>query len=213
MRQFIIGGNGQKHEIENRISEIKTTLMNNKDINDSEKEILQKRLAKLTGGVAQIKVGGASEAEVKERKDRFEDAMNAAKAALAEGVLPGGGVSLLRAASHLESLEKETTVIDERAGIEAVRRALLIPAKAIVDNSGGDGGVVCSRLLDKDDFWFGYDVVKEEFANMKEIGIVDPLKVVRCALRDASSVASLLVSTSGAIFDKPEKKTKVADEE
>jgi len=166
---------------------------------------LQERLAKLSGGVAVIKVGGSSELEVGEKKDRFVDALNATRAAVEEGTVPGGGVALLKSIKCLDELAPAN--FDQKLGINIIRSALQKPAKIIVDNAGEEGAVVVGKLLDNhsDDFNYGYDVAKSEYANLVSRGIVDPLKVVRTALVDASGVASLLTTTECIITEAPEE--------
>ena len=165
----------------------------------------QERLAKLAGGVAVIRVGGATEVEVKERKDRVDDALHATRAAVEEGVLPGGGVPLLRAARVLEKLKAENP--DQKTGIDIVRKALGWPARQIAMNSGEDGSVVVGKILDKDSYTYGFDAQTGEFGNLVSKGIIDPTKVVRAALQDAASVAGLLVTTEAMVAELPKKKS------
>jgi chaperonin GroEL len=171
---------------------------------DYDKEKLQERLAKLAGGVAVIKVGGSTEVEVKERKDRVDDAMHATRAAVEEGIVPGGGVALLYATRALDKLR--TSNPDQKAGIDIIRRALQAPVRQIVENAGDDGSVVVGKLLESKDLNFGYDAQKGEYTNMVKSGIIDPTKVVRTALQDAASVAGLLITTEAMIAERPEKK-------
>ncbi len=184
----IVDGAGDKKGIEGRCGQIRAQI--EETTSDYDREKLQERLAKLAGGVAVIKVGGSTEVEVKEKKDRVDDALHATRAAVEEGVVPGGGVTLLYAAKVLESLKPAND--DQRVGIEIVRRALMTPAKQIVVNAGGDGSIIVGKLLDKGEFKYGYDAQNGKFVNMYEAGIIDPTKVVRTALQDAASVAGLL---------------------
>ena len=197
----IIDGAGQKSDIEGRVSQIKAQI--EETTSDYDREKLQERLAKLAGGVAVIRVGGATEVEVKEKKDRVDDALNATRAAVEEGVLPGGGIPLLRAAAMLAKLESKST--DQKTGIEIVRRALLSPARQIVDNAGDDGAVVIGKLLESTDYSYGYDAQAGEYGNLISKGIIDPTKVVRTALQDAASVAGLLITTEAMIAEMPKK--------
>jgi chaperonin GroEL len=198
----IIDGAGKKKDIEGRIGQIKAQI--EETTSDYDREKLQERLAKLAGGVAVIRVGGATEVEVKERKDRVDDAMHATKAAVEEGVVAGGGVALLYASKALERLKGAND--DQKVGIDIVRRALQTPIRQIVENSGTDGSVVVGKLLEKGDFNYGYDAQSDSYVDMIKAGIIDPTKVVRLALQDAASVAGLLVTTEAMIADKPEKK-------
>jgi chaperonin GroEL len=198
----IIDGAGKKKDIEGRIGQIKAQI--EETTSDYDREKLQERLAKLAGGVAVIRVGGATEVEVKERKDRVDDAMHATKAAVEEGVVAGGGVALLYASKALERLKGAND--DQKVGIDIVRRALQTPIRQIVENSGTDGSVVVGKLLEKGDVNYGYDAQSDSYVDMIKAGIIDPTKVVRLALQDAASVAGLLVTTEAMIADKPEKK-------
>ena len=171
---------------------------------DYDKEKLQERLAKLAGGVAVIRVGGATEVEVKERKDRVEDAMHATRAAVLEGVVAGGGVALLYGTRALAKVRAGND--DQRVGIEIVRKAVQAPARQIAENAGADGSVVVGKLLESKSTSWGFDAQSGEFVDMLKAGILDPTKVVRLALQDASSVAGLLITTEAMIADKPEKK-------
>jgi chaperonin GroEL len=198
----IIDGAGKKKDIEGRIGQIKAQI--EETTSDYDREKLQERLAKLAGGVAVIRVGGATEVEVKERKDRVDDAMHATKAAVEEGVVAGGGVALLYATKALERLKGAND--DQKVGIDIVRRALQTPIRQIVENSGTDGSVVVGKLLEKGDFNYGYDAQSDTYVDMIKAGIIDPTKVVRLALQDAASVAGLLVTTEAMIAEKPEKK-------
>ena len=197
----IINGAGEKKDIDGRIAQIKAQI--EETTSDYDKEKLQERLAKLAGGVAVIRVGGATEVEVKERKDRVEDALHATRAAVEEGILPGGGVPLLRAAKALEGLKHDND--DQRTGIEIVRKALQWPARYIVDNAGVDASIVVGKLIEHKDYAYGYDAQTGEYGDMFKLGIIDPTKVVRTALQDAASVASLLITTEAMVAEKPKK--------
>jgi chaperonin GroEL len=165
---------------------------------------LQERLAKLAGGVAVIRVGGATEVEVKERKDRVDDAMHATRAAVAEGILPGGGVALLRATAALAKLKPAND--DQRHGVESVKRALTWPARQIAENAGEDGSIVVGKVLESKDYAWGFDAQTAEYSNLFAKGIIDPTKVVRSALQDAASIAGLLITTEAMVADAPKKK-------
>ena len=171
---------------------------------DYDREKLQERLAKLAGGVAVIRVGGSTEVEVKERKDRVDDALHATRAAVEEGVVPGGGVPLARAALILSKLKADND--DQRFGVEIVRKAIQMPLRQIAINAGEDGAVIAGRILDHDEYNWGYDAQTGEFKDLVKAGIVDPTKVVRTALQDAASVAGLLVTTEAMVAEKPERK-------
>ncbi|MGH6797575.1 MAG: chaperonin GroEL [Roseiarcus sp.] len=201
----IINGAGAKKDIEGRIAQIKAQI--EETTSDYDKEKLQERLAKLAGGVAVIRVGGATEIEVKEKKDRVDDALNATRAAVEEGILPGGGVPLLRAAKALEAVKGENA--DQRTGVDIVRRAIQSPARLIVENAGLDGSVVVGKLIEHKDYAFGYDAQRDEYGDLYKLGIIDPTKVVRTALQDAASVASLLIMTEAMVAEKPKKETPV----
>ena len=198
----IVNGAGKKKDIEGRCTQIRAQI--EETTSDYDREKLQERLAKLAGGVAVIRVGGASEVEVKERKDRVEDAMHATRAAVEEGILPGGGVALLYAAKVLDKLDPANS--DQRVGIEIVRRALQAPVRQIAENAGADGAVVAGKLLEGKDAKRGYDAQEGEYVDMVKAGIIDPTKVVRIALQDAASVAGLLITTEAMVAEKPEKK-------
>jgi chaperonin GroEL len=202
----IVSGAGKKAEIEARIKQIKTEI--EETTSDYDREKLQERLAKLAGGVAVIRVGGATEVEVKERKDRVDDAMHATRAAVEEGVLPGGGVPLLRATGALQRLKLENE--DQRHGVEIVRKALSWPARQIAINAGDDGSIVVGKILDKDTYAYGYDAQTGEYGNLVSKGIIDPTKVVRSALQGAASVAGLLITTEAMVAEVPKKKTPPA---
>ena len=205
----IVDGAGEKKDIESRCTQIRTQIEDTSS--DYDREKLQERLAKLSGGVAVLKVGGASEVEVKERKDRVDDALHATRAAVEEGIVPGGGVTLLYASRALDNLKLEND--DQKAGVNIVRRALQAPLRQIVENAGFDGAVVAGKLLEDADKKpnQGYDAQKMEYLdNMLDAGIVDPTKVVRCALQDAASVAGLLITTEALVADKPEENKAAA---
>jgi len=197
----IIDGAGKKKDIEGRIQQIKTQI--EETTSDYDKEKLQERLAKLSGGVAVIKVGGSTEVEVKERKDRVEDALHATRAAVEEGIVPGGGVALLRAAKALEELKAENE--DQKTGINIVRKALSWPARLIAINAGEDGSIVVGKILDRATYNFGYNAQTGEYGDLTSQGVIDPAKVVRCALQDASSIAGLLITTEAMVAERPKK--------
>ena len=197
----IVGGAANRSVIEARVVEIKARI---KDANsDYDREKLQERLARLTGGVAVIRVGGATEIEVREKKDRIRNAMNATKAAVEEGILPGGGVALLRASRALAKLNNNNDNDDQKAGIEIVRKAITWPARQIAINAELDGSVVVSKILEKEDSAYGYDVQAGEYGNLLSKGIIDPAKVVRAALQSAASVAGLLITTEALVVEVP----------
>jgi chaperonin GroEL len=198
----IVNGSGKKADIEARIAQIKAEI--EETTSDYDKEKLQERLAKLAGGVAVIRVGGATEVEVKERKDRVDDAMHATRAAVEEGILPGGGVALLRSVEALKRLKTENE--DQKHGIDIVRRAIQAPARQIAINAGADGSVVVGKIMDKDQYSYGFDAQAGEYGDLVKAGIVDPTKVVRSALQDAASVAGLLITTEAMVAEKPKKK-------
>ncbi|WP_324764762.1 chaperonin GroEL (plasmid) [Sinorhizobium meliloti] len=200
----IIDGSGDKASIQARVSQIKAQI--EETASDYDKEKLQERLAKLAGGVAVIRVGGATELEVKEKKDRIDDALNATRAAVEEGIVPGGGVALLRAKSALVGLTDENA--DVAAGISIVRRALEAPIRQIADNAGVEGSIVIGKLIDGSDHNQGFDAQTETYVDMIKAGIVDPAKVVRTALRDASSIAALLITAEAMIADIPERESR-----
>lgn len=197
----IVNGAGETSEIEARCAQIRAQIEDSSS--DYDREKLQERLAKLAGGVAVIHVGGATETEVKERKDRVEDAMNATRAAVEEGVVTGGGCALLYSAAALEALKPENE--DQRVGINIIRRALQAPVRQIAQNAGADGSVIAGKLLESTDLEQGYDAQKGEFCNMFKAGIIDPTKVVRTALQDAASIAGLLITTEAMVADLPQK--------
>ncbi|MBK8008079.1 MAG: chaperonin GroEL [Rhizobiales bacterium] len=197
----IVNGAGKKADIEARVSQIKAQI--EETTSDYDKEKLQERLAKLAGGVAVIRVGGATEVEVKEKKDRVDDAMHATRAAVEEGVLPGGGVALLRSVKALARLKPEND--DMRTGVEIVKKAIQAPARQIALNAGEDGSVIVGKILEKDQYSFGFDAQSGEYVDMFKKGIIDPTKVVRTALQDAASVASLLITTEAMVAELPKK--------
>jgi chaperonin GroEL len=197
----IVNGGGKKSDIEGRISQIKAQI--EETTSDYDREKLQERLAKLAGGVAVIRVGGATEVEVKERKDRVDDAMHATRAAVEEGILPGGGVALLRASEVLKKVRTHND--DQKTGVEIVRKAIQAPARQIATNAGEDGSVVVGKILEKDQYNYGFDAQSGEYVNMVSKGIIDPTKVVRQALQGASSVAGLLITTEAMVAEVPRK--------
>ena len=197
----IIDGAGEKAEIEARVAQIRQQV--EETTSDYDREKLQERLAKLAGGVAVIRVGGSTEVEVKERKDRVDDALNATRAAVQEGIVVGGGVALVQAAKTLEGLQGANA--DQNAGIAIVRRALESPLRQIAENAGVDGAVVAGKIRESDDVTFGFNAQTEEYGDMFKFGVIDPAKVVRTALEDAGSVAGLLITTEAMVADKPAK--------
>ncbi len=199
----IIEGGGKKDDIKGRCNQIRAQI--EETTSDYDREKLQERLAKLAGGVAVIRVGGASEVEVKERKDRVDDALHATRAAVEEGIVPGGGVALARASLILAKLKGDND--DQRFGMDIIRKALLTPLRQIAENAGEDGAVVSGKVLDNQEYNWGFDAQGGEFKDLVKAGIIDPTKVVRTALEDASSVAGLLVTTEAMVAEKPEKKT------
>jgi chaperonin GroEL len=199
----IVNGGGKKKDIESRISQIKAEI--EETTSDYDREKLQERLAKLAGGVAVIRVGGATEVEVKERKDRVDDAMHATRAAVEEGILPGGGVALLRSIKALARLRAEND--DQKTGIDIVRKALSTPARQIAVNAGEDGSIVIGKISDNDTYAFGYDAQEGQYGDLVSKGIIDPTKVVRTALQDAASIAGLLMTTEAMVAEKPKKET------
>jgi chaperonin GroEL len=202
----IVDGAGKKKEIEGRCTQIRSQI--EETTSEYDKEKLAERLAKLAGGVAVIKVGGATEVEVKERKDRVDDAMHATRAAVEEGVVAGGGVALLYGVRSLDKLKPGNN--DQKVGIDIVRRAIQSPARLIVENAGTDGSIVVGKLLESKNTNWGFDAQTGEYTDLVKAGIIDPTKVVRCALQDAASVAGLLVTTEAMIADRPEKKAPPA---
>jgi chaperonin GroEL len=199
----IVNGAGKRKDIEGRIAQIKAEI--EETTSDYDREKLQERLAKLAGGVAVIRVGGATEVEVKERKDRVDDAMHATRAAVEEGILPGGGVALLRSVKALGKLRTENH--DQKAGIDIVRKALSTPARQIAINAGEDGSIVVGKISENDTYAYGYDAQEGEYGDLVSKGIIDPTKVVRTALQDAASIAGLLMTTEAMVAEKPKKES------
>ncbi|WFU23611.1 chaperonin GroEL [Bradyrhizobium sp. CB1717] len=197
----IVNGAGAKKDIGARVAQIKLQI--EETTSDYDREKLQERLAKLAGGVAVIRVGGATEVEVKERKDRVDDAMHATRAAVEEGILPGGGVALLRALKALERVK--TANADQKAGVDIVRRAIQMPARQIVENAGEDGSLVVGKLIEKSDYNWGFNAATGEYQDLVRAGVIDPAKVVRTALQDAASIAALLITTEALVAEKPKK--------
>jgi chaperonin GroEL len=195
----IVNGAGKKNDIEARVSQIKAQI--EETTSDYDKEKLQERLAKLAGGVAVIRVGGATEAEVQEKKDRVEDALNATRAAVEEGIVPGGGVALLRAKKAVGKLTNDNS--DVQAGINIVLKALEAPVRQIAENSGVEGSIVVGKILESKSETYGFDAQKEEYVDLVDAGIIDPAKVVRAALQDAASIAGLLVTTEAMVAERP----------
>jgi len=202
----VVDGAGSKDQITARCNQIRAQMA--ETTSDYDREKLQERLAKLSGGVAVIRVGGATETEVKERKDRVEDAMHATRAAIEEGIVPGGGVALLRSLQSLDGLKPTNS--DQEVGIRIVRQALTAPCRQIAVNAGADGSIVVGKILENNTFSYGYDAQSGEYGDMLKSGIIDPTKVVRTALQDAASIASLLITTEAMIADKPEPKAAPA---
>ncbi len=199
----IVNGAGKKKDIEGRIAQIKAEI--EETTSDYDREKLQERLAKLAGGVAVIRVGGATEVEVKERKDRVDDAMHATRAAVEEGILPGGGVALLRSIKALGRLKTENH--DQKTGIDIVRKAVGTPARQIAVNAGEDGSIVVGKISENDSYAYGYDAQEGQYGDLVSKGIIDPTKVVRTALQDAASIAGLLMTTEAMVAEKPKKET------
>jgi chaperonin GroEL len=198
----VVEGAGKKAEIQGRCNQIRAQV--EETTSDYDREKLQERLAKLAGGVAVIRVGGSTEVEVKERKDRVDDALHATRAAVEEGIVPGGGVALARSSLILAKLKADND--DQRFGIEIVRKAVQTPLRQISENAGEDGAVIAGKVLDKDEYNWGFDAQSGEFKDLVKAGIIDPTKVVRTALQDAASVAGLLVTTEAMVAERPEKK-------
>ena len=207
---IIIGGKGDPEAIKKRISQIKAQI--EETTSEYEKETLQERMAKLSGGVAVIKVGAATETELKEKKHRIEDALSATRAAVDEGIVAGGGVSLLRAKKAVEKVIEELDG-DEKVGAMIVAKALESPVKQIAINAGYDGAVIMEKILEKDDPAYGFDALRGEFCNMFERGIIDPAKVTRSALQNAASIAGMLLTTEVLIVEKPEEKKEMSHPE
>ena len=197
----IVDGTGAKADIEARVSQIRRQV--EETTSDYDREKLQERLAKLAGGVAVIKVGGATEIEVKEKKDRVDDALNATRAAVEEGIVPGGGVALLKASAKLAGLEGDNA--DQTQGIAIIARALQAPIRQISENSGVEGSIVVGKVMENPSATFGFNAQTEEYGDMLAFGVIDPAKVVRTALQDAASVASLLITTEAAVAEAPKE--------
>ena len=197
----IVDGAGARADIDGRVAQIRQQI--EETTSDYDREKLQERLAKLAGGVAVIRVGGATEVEVKEKKDRVDDALHATRAAVEEGILPGGGVALLRALKALEAVKPDNP--DQKAGVDIIRRAVQVPAKQIALNAGEDGSVIVGKLLEKDEYNWGYNAATGEYQDLVSKGVIDPAKVVRTALQDAASVASLLITTEALVAEKLKK--------
>ncbi|MDV4158431.1 MULTISPECIES: chaperonin GroEL [Rhizobium] len=197
----IVDGSGAKSDIEGRVAQIKAQI--EETTSDYDREKLQERLAKLAGGVAVIRVGGSTEVEVKEKKDRVDDALHATRAAVEEGILPGGGVALLRAVKALDNVKTANT--DQRVGVDIVRRAVEAPARQIAENAGAEGSVIVGKLREKSEFSYGWNAQTGEYGDLYAQGVIDPAKVVRTALQDAASIAGLLVTTEAMIAEKPKK--------
>ncbi|MBV9116807.1 MAG: chaperonin GroEL, partial [Acetobacteraceae bacterium] len=198
----IVEGAGSSEDIKGRCGQIRAQI--EETTSDYDREKLQERLAKLAGGVAVIRVGGSTEVEVKERKDRVDDALHATRAAVEEGIVPGGGVALASAGAILASLSAEND--DQRFGVDIVRKALLTPLRQIATNAGEDGAVISGKVLDNGEYAYGFDAQAGEFKDLVRVGIIDPTKVVRAALQDAASIAGLLITTEAMVAEKPEKK-------
>jgi chaperonin GroEL len=202
----IVEGAGEKNDISGRCNQIRAQI--EETTSDYDREKLQERLAKLAGGVAVIRVGGATEVEVKERKDRVDDALHATRAAVEEGIVPGGGVALARASKMLGSISTDNA--DQKFGVDIVRRAILTPLRQIAENAGEDGAVISGKVLESDSYDYGFDAQTAEYKDLVAAGIIDPTKVVRTALQDAASIASLLITTEAMVAEKPEKKAPPA---
>ncbi|WP_280173989.1 TCP-1/cpn60 chaperonin family protein, partial [Rhizobium sullae] len=194
-------GAGAKSDIEGRVAQIKAQI--EETTSDYDREKLQERLAKLAGGVAVIRVGGSTEVEVKERKDRVDDALHATRAAVEEGILPGGGVALLRAVKALDNVAVANS--DQRVGVDIVRRAIESPVRQIAENAGAEGSIVVGKLREKTELSYGWNAQTNEYGDLFKMGVIDPAKVVRTALQDAASIAGLLVTTEAMIAEKPKK--------
>ena len=197
----IVDGSGKKTDIEARVKQIRAQI--EETTSDYDREKLQERLAKLAGGVAVIKVGGATEVEVKERKDRVDDALHATRAAVEEGIVPGGGVALLRAIKVLDTIKSDND--DQKVGIQIVRKALQAPARQIFENAGADGSVVVGKILETSKYAYGYNAQSGQYGDLVAEGVIDPTKVVRCALQDAASIAGLLVTTEAMVAELSKK--------
>ena len=197
----IVDGSGETGSIEGRVAQIKKQIEDT--TSDYDKEKLQERLAKLAGGVAVIRVGGSTEVEVKEKKDRVDDALNATRAAVEEGIVPGGGIALLKATKALDGLTGDNA--DQTAGIAIIRRAIQAPIRQIVENAGVEGSIVVGKVLENSSATYGFNAQTEEYVDMIQAGVIDPAKVVRTALQDAASVAGILITTEAAVADAPKK--------
>jgi chaperonin GroEL len=197
----VVDGAGLVSDIDSRVAQIRGQI--EATTSDYDREKLQERVAKLAGGVAVIRVGGATEVEVKERKDRVDDALHATRAAVEEGILPGGGIALLRAIKALDGLKVAND--DQQSGIDIVRRALRAPVRQIVDNAGEDGAFVVGKLLESDDYNWGFNAATGAYEDLVKSGVIDPAKVVRTALQDAASVASLLITTEALVAELPKE--------
>ena len=197
----IVDGVGAKADIDARIAQIRQQIETT--TSDYDREKLQERLAKLAGGVAVIRVGGATEVEVKERKDRVDDALHATRAAVEEGILPGGGIALLRALKALDGLKAAND--DQQSGVDIVRRALRAPTRQIADNAGEDGAWIVGKLLESSDYNWGFNAATGEYEDLVKAGVIDPAKVVRTALQDAASVAALLITTEALVAELPKE--------
>jgi chaperonin GroEL len=202
----IVEGAGRKAGIEARIAEIKAQI--EETTSDYDREKLQERLAKLAGGVAVIRVGGATEVEVRERKDRFDDALHATRAAVEEGILPGGGVALLRSIKSLEGIKRENE--EQRYGVEIIKKAISAPARQIATNAGADDSVVVGKILEKSTYTYGYDAQSGEYGDLVQKGIIDPTKVVRAALQGAASIAGLMITTEAMVAEWPKQEATPA---
>jgi chaperonin GroEL len=200
----VIEGAGGSDLIKGRVEQIRAQI--EETTSDYDKEKLQERLAKLAGGVAVIRVGGSTEVEVKERKDRVDDALHATRAAVEEGIVPGGGVALARASLILAQLHADNE--DQRFGIEIVRKAVQVPLRQIAENAGEDGAVIGGKILENAEYGFGYDAQTGVYKNLVDAGIIDPTKVVRVALQNAASVAGLLITTEAMVAERPEKRAQ-----
>ncbi|KAJ9103487.1 chaperonin [Naganishia cerealis] len=205
----VLNGEGSKDNIQSRCEQIRTTI-DDPQTTEYEKEKLQERLAKLSGGVAVVKVGGTSEVEVGEKKDRYDDALNATRAAVQDGILPGGGTALIKASKILDAVKAEAANFDQKLGVDIIKAAITKPAKRIIENAGEEGSVIVGKIFDNDSFNIGYDSAKGEFTDMIAAGIIDPFKVVKNGLVDASGVASLLATTECAVVDAPQPKGPAA---
>ncbi|MEO0390198.1 MAG: TCP-1/cpn60 chaperonin family protein, partial [Pseudomonadota bacterium] len=197
----VVDGAGEKAEIEARVAQIRGQI--EETTSDYDREKLQERVAKLAGGVAVIRVGGMTEVEVKERKDRVDDALNATRAAVQEGVVVGGGVALVQAGKSLAGMEGANN--DQTVGVSIVRKAIEAPLRQIAENAGVDGAVVAGKIRESDDVTFGFNAQTEEYGDLFAFGVIDPAKVVRTALQDAASIAGLLITTEAMVADKPAK--------